>query len=169
MRSLLLLRHAKSSWKDPALDDHERPLNRRGKRDVPRVGRLIAEQGLRPDLVLCSSARRARDTAFALLRACDYDRETRVLRTLYLAGPEQLADHLRRLQAEPLRVMMIGHNPGLEELVEALSGEVVKLPTAGLACLELDVDRWSEVALGKGLGRVAGVWRPRELPEPGPA
>jgi phosphohistidine phosphatase len=165
MRSLLLLRHAKSSWKDPLIDDHERPLNRRGKRDAPRIGRLIAEQRLQPDLVLCSSARRARDTAFALLRACDYDRETRILRTLYLADADQLAEPLRRLQAEPTRVLLIAHNPGLEALVEALSGELVKLPTAGLAQLELELERWSELELGKGLARVARVWRPKDLAE----
>jgi phosphohistidine phosphatase len=166
MRSLLLLRHAKSSWKDPLLDDHERPLNRRGKRDAPRVGRLIAELSLLPDLVLCSSALRARDTAFAALRACDYDRETRILRTLYLADAERIAEHLRRLQAEPLRVMVIGHNPGLEQLVEALSGRVVTLPTAGLVSLELELERLSQLELGKARARVAAVWRPKDLVEP---
>jgi phosphohistidine phosphatase len=112
MRSLLVLRHGKSSWKDPAIEDHDRPLAKRGKRDAQRMGRLIAERGLKPDLVLSSSARRARDTAFAALRACDYDRETRILRTLHMADAETAADLLRKLQAEPLRVLLIGHNPG---------------------------------------------------------
>ncbi len=165
MRSLLVLRHGKSSWKDPAIEDHDRPLTKRGKRDAQRIGRLIAERGLKPDLVLSSSARRARDTAFAALRACDYDRETRILRTLHMADAETAAELLRRLQAEPLRVLLIGHNPGLEQLVEALTGEVIEIPTAGLVDVELDVERWMDVQLGKGLGRVASVFRPKELGE----
>lgn len=163
MRTLLLLRHAKSSWKNPALDDHDRPLNKRGKRDAPRIGKLIAEQKMVPDLVLCSSARRARDTAFIALRAAGYDGETRILRSLYMSDPESSAETLRRIEGSPGVVLVIGHNPGLEELIEALSGEVVELPTAGLARLELDIERWTKLELGRGLGRLTGVWRPKEL------
>jgi phosphohistidine phosphatase len=163
MRTLLLLRHAKSSWKNPALDDHDRPLNKRGKRDAPRIGKLMAEQKLVPDLVLCSSARRARDTAFTMLRAAGYDGETRILRSLYMSDPESSAETLRRLEGNPATVLVVGHNPGLEELIEALSGEPAELPTAGLARVELNVERWSELQLGKGLGRVTAVWRPKEL------
>jgi phosphohistidine phosphatase len=163
MRTLLLLRHAKSSWKNPALDDHDRPLNKRGKRDAPRIGKLLAEQGLVPDLVLCSSARRARDTAFIALRVAGYDGETRIQRSLYMSDPESSAETLRRLEGSPGVVLVVGHNPGLEELVEALTGEVVELPTAGLARVDLNIERWTALELGKGLGRVTAVWRPKEL------
>jgi phosphohistidine phosphatase len=167
MRTLLLMRHAKSSWKNPALDDHDRPLNKRGKRDAPRMGQLLAEHKLLPDLVLCSSARRARDTAFAVLREAGYDGETRILRSLYMADPQSALEVLRRLEGEPERVLVIGHNPGLEELVQALVADRIELPTAGLVRVDIDVERWSDVQLGRGRGRVVGFWRPKQLPEAG--
>lgn len=167
MHSLLLLRHAKSSWKNPALDDHDRPLNKRGKRDAPRIGALIAEQKLLPDLVLCSSARRARDTGFATLHAAGYDGETRILRSLYMADPEGIAETLRRLEGEPERVLVIGHNPGLEELIEGLAGDTIELPTAGLVRVDIDVKHWGEVQLGRGRGKVVAIWRPKQLSDDG--
>lgn len=163
MRRLLLLRHAKSSWKDPALDDHDRPLNKRGRRDAPRMGQLMAEKKLAVDLALCSSARRARDTAFTVLHEAGYEGETRILRSLYMADPEGLVEALRRLEGEPERVLVIGHNPGLEELVQALTGETEELPTAGLAVIDLAIDKWTDIVLGKGQGKLAGLWKPKEL------
>ena len=163
MRTLLLLRHAKSSWKDPALEDHDRPLNKRGRRDAPRMGELMAEKKLTVDLALCSSARRARDTAFTVLHEAGYEGETRILRSLYMADPEGCAETLRRLEGEPQRVLVIGHNPGLEDLVQALTGETEELPTGGLAVIELSIDTWADVALGKAQGKLLGLWKPKQL------
>lgn len=163
MRTLVLLRHAKSSWKVASLEDHDRPLNKRGRRDAPRMGQLLAEQGLVPDLVLCSSARRARDTAFSVLHAAGYEGETRILRSLYMAGAEACAETIRRLEGEPTRLMVVAHNPGLEELLQALTGQVIELPTAGLAQLRLSIDSWRDLALGKRQGKLIALWRPKEL------
>jgi phosphohistidine phosphatase len=169
MRTLLLLRHAKSSSDDPELEDHERPLNKRGKRDAPRIGRLLAAEQLIPELALCSSARRTRDTAFAALRACGYDREIRVLRSLYMAGPEACLQVLSALGQSPGRVLLVAHSPGLEALIELVTGESVELPTAALARIDLEIDGWRKAA--GAAGTLRNVWRPKELgaesPEPG--
>jgi phosphohistidine phosphatase len=162
MKSLLLLRHAKSSWKHPELADHDRPLNKRGKRDAPRMGRLVRDEDLVPELILSSSALRARETALAVAAACDHACELRVLRELYLAEPE---DHALLLQSLPDAVdsaMLVGHNPGMEELVEALGGEHETMPTAALAWIDLPIDRWPELRLD-GSGRLRALWLPRKL------
>ena len=164
MKTLLVLRHAKSSWKHPHLADHDRPLNKRGKRDAPRMGRLILERELVPDLILTSSAARARNTALAVAEVCGHASEVRVLRELYLAEPEDHAGMLTSLPDEYGSVMVVGHNPGVEELVEALTGESTALPTAALALIELSIERWAGLVLN-GKARLDRVWLPRELSE----
>jgi phosphohistidine phosphatase len=136
MPRLLVMRHAKSSWKDPALADHDRPLNRRGKRDAPRMGAWIAERGLTPDYVLGSSARRVQETWRLASRQLDAQVEQRFSPDLYHGDATELLECLRAAPAEADRVLLIGHNPGLEELVETLGGEEVTLPTAAIALLE---------------------------------
>jgi phosphohistidine phosphatase len=162
MKSLLVLRHAKSSWKHPELADHDRPLNKRGKRDAPRIGRLVRDENLVPELILSSSAVRARDTALAVAAACDHACELRVLHDLYLGDPE---DHARLLQSLPDAIgsaMLVGHNPGMEELVETLGGAHEAMPTAALAWIDLPIDRWSELRLD-GSGRLRELWLPKKL------
>jgi len=162
VKSLLLLRHAKSSWKHPELADHDRPLKKRGRRDAPRLGRLVVEEAIVPDLILSSSAVRARETAAAVSAACGETTELRELRELYLGGPEEYALLLRALPDAPGRVMVVGHNPALEELLAALTGVAETLPTAALARVELPIEQWGRLELD-GSGRLVRVWRPREL------
>lgn len=162
MKSLLLLRHAKSSWSRPDLPDHDRPLKKRGRRDAPKIGRLLPSEGIVPGLILSSSAIRARETAAAISKACGQSVELRLLRDLYLAGP---GDHVLQLRAVPdgeERVMIVGHNPGLEELLEALTGARETLPTAALALIQIPIEHWRRLALD-GSSRLLRVWRPREL------
>ena len=123
MKTLLVLRHAKSSWNDPALDDHERPLNKRGRRDAPRMGELVREYGLIPDVVISSDAVRARLTAEAVVEAARYVGEILLDPHLYLACPADILSLLRTVREKAETVMIVGHNPGLEELVEQLTGE----------------------------------------------
>jgi len=162
VKTLLLLRHAKSSWKHPELADHERPLKKRGRRDAPKLGRLVVEQGLVPGLVLSSSAVRAMETAAAVSAACGEGTELRELRELYLAGVDEYALLLRGLPDTRDPVMVVGHNPALEELLTALTGVREALPTAALAQIELPVEGWDQLALDGG-ARLVRVWRPREL------
>src|SRR5437870_2049014 len=117
MKSVLVLRHAKSSWKHPELADQDRPLNKRGKRDAPRMGRILKKERLVPDIIISSTAVRARATAEAVAKASGYQRDITFNRSLYAAGPQAYIDALHDLD-DNVRVLIVGHNPGLEELVE---------------------------------------------------
>ena len=162
MKTVLILRHAKSSWKHSGLDDHDRPLNKRGLADAPRMGQLIAKAGLVPELICSSSAVRALTTARLVAEGCGYDGELRVLRELYLAAPETYVDLLAALPDELERVMVVGHNPGMEDLVETLTGAEEGFPTAALAHVRLTAERWDDLP-GFPRGKLIDLWRPREL------
>jgi phosphohistidine phosphatase len=162
MKTLLVLRHAKSSWDDAALDDHERPLNKRGRRDAPRMGELVREHGLIPDVVISSDAVRARLTAEAVIEAARYAGAILLDRRLYLAGPADILSLLRTVGEKAETVMIVGHNPGLEELVAQLTGDWQNLPTAALAQIVLPIDRWRDLNLSSR-GTLVGHWGPKEL------
>ncbi|MCI0394718.1 MAG: histidine phosphatase family protein [Chloroflexi bacterium] len=162
MKTLLILRHAKSSWDNARLADHDRPLNKRGKEDAPRMGRLIRKEELIPDLIITSTAERALATAEAAAEASGYEGEIRRTRELYLAGPETYLAVLRKLPAGAQRVMVVGHNPGMEELVELLIGRPERMPTAALAQVELPVGQWGELD-EETKGRLLNLWWPKEL------
>jgi phosphohistidine phosphatase len=162
MKTLLVLRHAKSSWDSPARDDHERPLNNRGRRDGPRMGKLVRQQELIPDVVISSDAVRARLTAEAVAEAARYAGEIVLDPRLYLAGPADIVSVLRTVRANAETVMVVGHNPGLEELVEQLTGERQDLPTGALVQIVLPIDRWRDLELSTR-GTLKGHWRPKEL------
>jgi phosphohistidine phosphatase len=175
MKILTLLRHAKSGWDDPVSRDFDRPLNPRGRRAARTVGREMKAQGLVFDLVLASPARRVIETleeVAAGYGAIDAQYEER----LYLASTATLLELVRSAPDEVERLLVVGHNPGLEELALGLSGrdeaglrgEVeVKYPTGTVAEIELPVERWAEV--DEGTGRLLRFIRPRDLdPELGP-
>lgn len=162
MKTLLLLRHAKSSWKDADLDDHDRPLNKRGKRDAPRMGQLLAEENLLPELIVTSTARRARKTAEHIIHASGYRGETRITSELYNTSGRQLRQFVEGLPESLNRVLMIGHNPGLEELLEGLIGQYAPLSTAALAHVEFPGDAWRD-ATADPPARLIKIWQPREL------
>ena len=162
MKTLLILRHAKSSWKKPDLADHDRPLNKRGKQDAPRMGRLLCDEGLMPEVILCSTAKRALDTAVKVADECGYDGEIRPSRDLYSFGPEPYLDAVSRLDDAYERAMIVGHNPGLEELVGAFSGDYERFPTAALAQIKLPIERWGDLD-DDTEGKLVNLWRPKEL------
>ena len=166
MKTLLILRHAKSSWKDREKSDHDRSLNKRGKRDAPRMGRLVAERGLRPDRIVSSTAKRARVTAETVAAQAGCRDAVQLERRLYLANPAEIIDVLRETGGKAATVMVVGHNPGLEELVARFGGVGEPLPTAALAEVHLDISGWKELTL-RSAGRLANIWRPRELPPEG--
>ena len=162
MKTLLILRHAKSSWKEAGLSDHDRPLNDRGKRDAPRMGKLLADHHLHPDLILSSTAKRARSTAKRAIKGGDLTCPLELVDDFYLAPPETYVSELRQQPDSHNRILVIGHNPGLEELVELLTGDGGPLPTAALVQVEFDVDSWSQLA-EHPQGHLRGKWLPREL------
>jgi phosphohistidine phosphatase len=167
VKRLYLLRHAKSSWDDPELADHERPLAKRGRRASKLIADHMKRERIVPALILCSSARRTRETLDRIAPAVGAETEVRVERKLYGASSDELLARLRELPEGPSSVMLIGHNPAIQELALSLAGRGAavetmreKFPTAALATLEFD-DAWRELAPGAGAA-VAFV-RPREL------
>jgi phosphohistidine phosphatase len=162
MKSVLILRHAKSSWKHPDVNDHDRPLNKRGKQDAPRMGELLQNEHLVPDFIISSTAKRASSTAKAVAKAAGYEGDITLNQSLYAAPPTAYIDVLRGLSNEYTRVLIVGHNPGLEQLVNMLSGEEHTMPTCSLVNVQLRINSWSEINY-KTKGRLLGVWKPRDL------
>lgn len=162
MRELLILRHAKSSWKNEGLTDHERPLNDRGRRDAPRMGALVRDGSFLPDRILCSDAVRARQTALLFREGAGSEIPLELMHSLYLASPERYYAALGELGPEVGRAMVIGHNPGLEELVTELTGAHEFVPTACLVRVGLKLDAWAEIG-SHTAGKLLDLWRPKEL------
>jgi len=163
MKTVLLMRHAKSSWKEPGLADWERPLNSRGRRDAPRMGEWLLDRDLVPQAIISSSARRAQQTAEAVAEALGYDSEITFLDELYGASAEDHVRVLSRLPDEVEVALIIGHNPELEDAVELLTGDAEGMPTAAVAHIRVPVERWVDVSVDVEADLVA-VWRPREIP-----
>ena len=161
MKTLLLLRHAKSSWKHPELDDYDRPLNKRGKQTAPLMGALLHDEHLIPDLILCSSAVRTYTTALLVAKACTYKGEIEQTHKLYLAEPHAYIEALRQVDEKYARVLVVGHNPGLGMLIESLTGEAMTMPTAALAYIELSLKRWRDLDMNTKC-KLVDVWRPTE-------
>jgi phosphohistidine phosphatase len=161
MKTLLVLRHAKSSRDNPHLDDHDRPLNDRGLRDAPRVGAMLKNSNLIPDEILSSTARRAQDTARLAAGSCDFSKDIQLIEEFYPGEPEDYITTLQNLSDKTNCVMVVGHNPGIEELIWTLTGQPAEVPTAGLTHLELPVDSWRQLA-AKTKVRLISIWRPKE-------
>ena len=144
------------------MSDHDRPLNSRGKRDAPRIGQLIKDEGLVPDRILTSTAKRARKTAAKVANSCGFAAEVEKVSQLYLANPDTYANVLSEMDGDAERVLVVGHNPGLEDLVELLTEEAEVMPTAALAQVEVDIWRWSEFKVDAP-AKLVHLWRPREM------
>jgi phosphohistidine phosphatase len=162
MKTLLLLRHAKSSWDDPALADHDRPLKPRGIKAAHRVGRLLREHGLHPQAVLCSTALRARETLRLVLDESGLQPPVAYSQRLFHCPPSEFPLLLQQVDASAATVLLVGHNPGLEDYLTQLTGHPETLPTAALARLELDLDDWSQLT-DQTPARLTDLWRPKEL------
>ncbi|HEX6610982.1 MAG TPA: histidine phosphatase family protein [Hyphomicrobiaceae bacterium] len=170
MLTLYLFRHAKSAWDDPSLADFDRPLATRGESAAPAMAAYMKAKGLQPDLVLCSAARRTRDT-WALMAGTLGQPRTTYLDEIYEAEPSALATTIRRAPSDARRLMLIGHNPGLEDLAHGLiaSGDrdgrkalAEKFPTAALAVIDFDIETWRDLA--PATGRLTLFMTPKRLP-----
>ena len=170
MLTLSLLRHAKSSWDDGSLADFDRPLAKRGETAAPRMGAYMAEQGLAPELILCSPAVRARQTLDLVLPRLAVGPTVVYEDNFYLAAPSLLLARLRKIEGKIHHVMIVGHDPGMQGLAVALAGGgdadmlqalATKFPTAGLAVIRFKVRSWSKV--GHGSGRLELFMTPKLL------
>jgi phosphohistidine phosphatase len=160
MKTLLILRHAKSSWENPDSSDFDRPLNERGLEAAPFVGNLMREKNLRVDLILSSPARRARETTMLVREAAAFAAEIRYDERIYEASPISLLHVLAETADEFGAVLLVGHNPGLEGLIKILTGNGVSMPTAALAEISLEIDSWSAIAADTG--KLNSVVRPKD-------
>ena len=150
MKTLLLLRHAKSDWDDSSLRDFDRPLAARGERDAPRIGKALRKRGILPDLIISSPAARAKATIKAVTRAAKINLEIRFDEVVYGASSPELISLIRGLPDAISCLLLVGHNPGFEDLVGRLSGSHERMPTAALACIEFQIDRCEDVNDGDG-------------------
>jgi phosphohistidine phosphatase len=170
MRTLMLMRHAKSSWDRPELDDLDRPLAPRGRAAAPLMARYIRDSRWQPDLVLCSPAARVHETWRLMTPVLGRTVVCKTLRAIYPGAPSRLLEILRRAADEVEALMLIGHNPGLGRLAASLCGAGPKkalarlgekFPTAALAVIQFEIERWEQVA--PGAGRLRAFVRPKDL------
>lgn len=161
MKKLLILRHAKSSWEDASLRDFDRPLNERGLRDAPFMGKILGERGITPDLIVSSPAARAKSTAELVKKAADWSAPLRFDERIYEASPETLISIIAGIGDDVSTCVLAGHNPGMEGIIKLLTGNSAEMPTASVAIIEFDIDSWSKVE--RGNGRLVEVLRPKEM------
>ncbi|AYA37569.1 histidine phosphatase family protein [Hymenobacter oligotrophus] len=147
MKTLYLMRHAKSSWNFDGLSDNERPLNNRGRTDAPQMGQALAGRNIQPDMLVSSPAVRALSTAALVAKELNYPPDSiRVIPGIYEADAEHLIDIIRELPDEASSVLLVGHNPTLTDTVNRLSAHSLNdLPTAAVVCLHFHTERWAEV------------------------
>ncbi len=162
MKTLLLMRHAKSSWSNRHMSDYERPLNERGLATAPRVGAMLRDMGLTPGALIASSAERTRATAELVAEASGYTGEIELHDSLYHGTPVDYLSILNSLPESVTSALLIGHNPCLEDLIFMLTGEVEEMPTAAVAQLGLPIESWAEFS-PRTEAVLENLWRPREI------
>jgi phosphohistidine phosphatase len=170
MKRLILVRHAKSAWGDPTLDDHDRPLNQRGRLAAPLMGAWLVDNGYRPDAILCSSSERTRETVARMRPCLDADPSTLYVPELYHACPSAMLDIVRTAPTDAATAAVIGHQPGISAFARKLANADTpagcarafqKYPTCACAVFEFAVDDWTAVAFNGGAFVAFAV--PREL------
>jgi len=149
MKTILFMRHAKSAWGAQYASDFERPLNARGQRDAPMMAAFLAQHDLLPQYIVSSPAQRARLTAEFVAKEARFQGQLDFDRRIYLASPNMLLAVIHDFPEEIDRGMIVGHNPGMEDIIRLLGGGSVRMPTAAIASLRLYADRWSEVQPGQ--------------------
>ncbi len=160
MKTLYILRHAKSSWEDSDLADFDRPLNERGKTVAPFMGEVMVRHEFEPELILSSPAVRARETAIRAKKAAGLSVEIKYEEQIYEATPQTLMQVARSIDDEFGSAMIVGHNPGMEGFVRLLTGKMESMPTASLAVIDLNIDDWGQTSARTGTLR--RILRPKD-------
>jgi|AGTN01.2.fsa_nt_gi Phosphohistidine phosphatase SixA len=161
MKQLYLLRHAKSSWDDDSLDDFDRPLNPRGKKAAPLMGKVVKERDIAPDIILCSPAKRTKQTIKLVNETAKLKADVTFEEAIYDSSAADLRKLLKKQKKSVGSILLIGHNPGLEELLEQLTGKYEPLPTAALVQIDVNSDDWSHIK--DGANKLAWIVRPKDL------
>lgn len=160
MKTLGIMRHAKSSWDDASLADFERPLNERGRRAAPFIGGLMRRKDHLPCVILSSPAKRARSTAELVNQAGALGAEIRFDERIYEASPQNLRQVVSELNDLHSSALLVGHNPGIEGFIRFLTGGIEPMPTAAFAVIELDIDNWNDI--DDGCGELRVLYRPQD-------
>jgi len=162
MKTLLLMRHAKSSWVNTALSDHDRPLKKRGERDCRQMGTFLREQGLIPDKIICSTAVRAKKTVEGLIETLPFADDIDYARDLYHADVDTMLEQLQLLPDDIEISMLVGHNPGMDDFLDLICDEQNHMPTAAIAEIEFDISHWHDLTNRKR-AELKNLWKPKEI------
>jgi len=158
-KTLLLMRHGKSSWKDKKIPDHERPLKKRGKAASAEIGKILRENELIPQAILSSPALRASETAEIVAKESGFPGKVTFIDSFYMAEPDVYIDYLKGLDDSLERVMIVSHNPGLEAFMQLLDGRLEALPTGSMVYLCLNINHWSNLSFETD-AEMIGFWDP---------
>ncbi len=161
MKTLFIMRHAKSSWDDSASADFDRPLNERGLEAAPLIGETIRQHQFQIDSIVSSPAKRAEQTALLVKTAARINCEIQFDRGIYEASPQRLRQIVANIDNEHKSILLVGHNPGFEGFLKFLTGETHTMPTAALAVIDLRIDEWNKTAADTGKLRI--LLRPKQL------
>jgi phosphohistidine phosphatase len=165
MKTLLLMRHGKSSWKESNIPDHDRPLNRRGKHDAPLMGKLLRDQKMNLDLIISSTALRAETTANLIAKAVRYKGKIILDKSIYNAEPMDLLTLLSNSSDEYNSILLVGHNPTVEETVQMIANSPeITMATCAIAHLTLSIDTWTDLKEKQTFSsKLENFWTPKEL------
>ncbi len=164
MKTLILMRHAKSDWKQPGLSDHDRPLNARGRAAAPVMARQLRSAGASVDVILASSAVRVQETIQGMLSEWQERPEVLTAPALYLASPQQIVAEVRGLNNDWNCVLVVAHNPGMAALVSHWAHQALEMPTAAVALFDCNCNSWLELNMGSDVS-LRDYWKPRALME----
>ena len=161
MRKLLIMRHAKSSWDNPDISDFDRPLNPRGLQTAPFMGNQIYKNGLIPDLIVSSPAKRAKQTAILVRESAGVETKIDYEDKIYEASPTALLYVTADLSDKYESVLLVGHNPGMEGFIRILTGEIHQMPTGAIAQISLNIEKWGDISIN--CGQLEFLMRPKDL------
>lgn len=162
MKTLILMRHAKSTWKEKKAEDYDRPLSKRGRKDAPRMGELLKENNLLPDLIIASSAVRNRETTELVIESMGYRGNVFLYGDLYMGEVDVYISHLHQVADNVNTLLLIGHNPSLDCILQLLTGKVETLPSAAVAHIQLPIESWKDLQF-EPVGTLVNFWKPKEI------
>jgi phosphohistidine phosphatase len=162
MKTLLLMRHAKSSWGNTGISDHDRPLNKRGERACRLMGSFLHEQNLIPDKIICSTALRAKQTVKGLIETLPFANDVDYTRDLYHADVDIMVEQLQPLSDHIEVAMLVGHNPGMDEFLDFICDEQDHMPTAAVAEIEFDIPNWHKLRANSS-AKLKNLWKPKGI------
>lgn len=161
---LLILRHAKSSWKNKKLNDHDRPLNKRGRNEAVKMGGYLKKINVIPDAIVTSSALRAIETTTLVCRNCDYDKLVEVNFAFHKGGTDSYVQAISTAPEDKKILMIVGHNPDVEDLASVITNRTIRIPTCTLVQIDLLVENWKSITLHSSFkSEIVNVWRPKKI------